>query len=38
MGFNNDNPRTDNIYLAVTNRSGAATTITVTLTALQIGE
>ena len=38
MGFNNDNPRTDTIYLAVTNRSGAATTITVTLTALQIGE
>ena len=38
MGFNNDNPRTDNIYLAVTNRSGASTTITVTLTALQIGE
>ena len=38
MGYNNDNPRTDNIYLAVTNRSGAATTITVTLTALQIGE
>ena len=38
MGFNNDNPRTDNIYLAVTNRSGATTTITVTLTALQIGE
>ncbi len=38
MGFNNDNPRTDTIYLAVTNRSGASTTITVTLTALQIGE
>ena len=38
MGYNNDNPRTDNIYLAVTNRSGSATTITVTLTALQIGE
>jgi len=38
MGFNNDSPRTDIIYLAVTNRSGAATTITVTLTALQIGE
>ena len=38
MGFNNDSPRTDNIYLAVTNRSGSATTITVTLTALQIGE
>lgn len=38
MGFNNDSPRTDTIYLSVTNRSGAATTITVTLTALQIGE
>jgi len=38
MGFNNDNPRTDIIYMSVTNRSGAATTITVTLTALQIGE
>jgi len=38
MGFNNDSPRTDTIYLAVTNRSGSATTITVTLTALQIGE
>ena len=38
MGFNNDSPRTDDIYLSVTNRSGSATTITVTLTALQIGE
>ena len=38
MGFNNDNPRTDNIYLAVTNRSESSTAITVTLTALQIGE
>jgi len=38
MGFNNDNPRTDNIYLLVTNRSGSTTTFTVTLTALQIGE
>ena len=38
MGFNNDNPRTDNIYLSVTNRSGNPTPITVTLTALQIGE
>ena len=38
MGFNNDNPRTDNIYLSVTNRSGNTTPITVTLTALQIGE
>jgi len=38
MGFNNDSPRTDNIYLSVTNRSGNPTPITVTLTALQIGE
>ena len=38
MGFNNDSPRTDDIYLSVTNRSGSATAITVTLTALQIGE
>ena len=38
MGFNNDNPRTDNIYLSVTNRSGTPTPIAVTLTALQIGE
>jgi len=38
MGFNNDSPRTDTIYLSVTNRSGTTTAITVTLTALQIGE
>ena len=38
MGFNNDNPRTNNIYLSVTNRSGSSTTITVTLTVLQTGE
>ena len=38
MGFNNNSPRTDDIYLSVTNRSGSATAITVTLTALQIGE
>ncbi len=38
MGFNNDSPRTDTIYLSVTNRSGSSTAITVTLTALQIGE
>ena len=38
MGFNNDSPRTNNIYLSVTNRSGAPNPITVTLTALQIGE
>jgi hypothetical protein len=38
LGFNNDNPRTTTIYLAVTNRSSSATSITVTLTALKIGE
>lgn len=38
MGFNNDNPRTNNIYLSVTNRSGSSTAITVTLTVLQTGE
>ena len=38
MGFNNDSPRTTTIYLSVTNRSGSASTVTVTLTALQIGE
>jgi hypothetical protein len=38
MGFNNDNPRTDTIYLSINNRSGSASAITVTLTALKIGE
>ena len=38
MGFNNDSPRTTTIYLSVTNRSGGTSTVTVTLTALQIGE
>ena len=38
MGFNNDSPRTTTIYLSVTNRSGSTSTVTVTLTALQIGE
>ena len=38
MGFNNDDPRTTTIYLSVTNRSGSASTVTVTLTALQIGD
>lgn len=38
MGFNNDSPRTTTIYLSVTNRSGSASTVTITLTALQIGE
>ena len=38
MGFNNDNPRTNTIYLGVTNRSGGQQAITVTLTLIQIGE
>jgi hypothetical protein len=38
LGFNNDSPRTTTIYLSVTNRSAASTAITVTLTALKIGE
>ena len=38
MGFNNDSPRTTTIYASVTNRSISSTTITVTLTALKIGE
>ena len=38
FGFNNDNPRTNNIYLSVVNRSGSPQAITVTLTAIQIGE
>jgi hypothetical protein len=38
LGFNNDNPRTTTIYLAVTNRSSSSASITVTLTALKIGE
>jgi len=39
MGFNNDSPNpTTNIYLAINNRSGSATAVTVTLTVLKIGE
>jgi hypothetical protein len=38
LGFNNDSPRTTTIYLTVTNRSTSAAAITVTLTALKIGE
>ena len=38
QGFNNDSPsRTSNIYTSVTNRSGSATAVTVTLTVLQTG-
>ena len=38
MGFNNNNPRDENIYVSINNRSGSAATITVTLTVLKIGE
>ena len=38
MGFNNDDPRSQNIYVSINNRSGSAATITVTLTILKIGE
>ena len=38
MGFNNDDPRTENIYVSINNRSGSAATIQVTLTVLKIGE
>lgn len=38
LGFNNDSPRTTTIYLSVTNRGLTTTPITVTLTALKIGE
>ena len=38
MGFNNDDPRTETIYLSINNRSGSAQAITVTLTLLKIGE
>ena len=38
MGFNNDNPRVNKIYLAINNRTGSATAVTVTLTVLKIGE
>ena len=37
FGYNNDSPSaTDTVYLAVTNRSGAAATINVTLTAIRL--
>ena len=36
IGFNNDAVPTTNIYLSVTNRSGSATPITVTLTAIRL--
>lgn len=36
IGFNNDSPATDNIYLKVVNQSGATTPVTVTLTYVQL--
>ena len=36
IGFNNESPVTNIIPIAVTNKSGSSTTITVTLTILQI--
>ena len=36
IGWNNDSPLTDNIYMYVTNRSGSSAAITVTLTALRL--
>ena len=38
FGFNNDSPREGKIYLAINNRSGSASTVTVTLTVLKIGD
>jgi hypothetical protein len=38
LGFNDDNPRTSTIYLSVTNRSQAEQAITITVTALKIGD
>jgi hypothetical protein len=36
IGFNDDNAPTTSIYLAITNKSGASSTVTATLTILQI--
>ena len=38
LGFNNDNPRTDNIYASVTNRTSSAQNIQVKLTLVEIGD
>ena len=38
MGFNNQNPRQTNIFVAINNRSASASTVQVTLTVLKIGE
>lgn len=36
IGFNNDSPATDNVYLKVVNQSGTTTPVTVTLTYVQL--
>lgn len=36
LGFNNDSPVSNNMYLSVTNKSGASSTISVALTLLQL--
>ena len=38
LGFNNDSPRTDTIYLSVTNRTSSVQNIQVKLTLVEIGE
>ena len=38
MGFNNENPRQTNIFVAINNRSSSASTVQVKLTVLKIGE
>jgi len=38
MGFNNENPRQPNIFVAINNRSTGASAVQVTLTVLKIGE
>ena len=38
LGFNNDSPRTDTIYLSVTNRTSSAQNIQVKLTLVEIGD
>ena len=38
MGFNNENPRQTNIFVAINNRSSSASTVQVKLTVLKIGD
>ena len=38
MGFNNQNPRQPNIFVAINNRSSSASTVQVKLTVLKIGD